>query len=315
MIKNMGLAAFTVKSFQFILNNSTQKVKTLLNVSAIGLAAKAGYDETDRVSKQLADAVYMINNPANKEDLAKAGKILATLAFDIRDDAMTILAGIVASNTKLPQINIGLPKALKSQTVGGLSISVAGNTPLNLKPKNKLSETKSNTISDSLIFAKKNNITGENKYIAVKPKDIKSLQEGGNGTVVTVKSIAEAEALVKKSFPEYKEVESFGHVSEQDLAKFPKELVTKIRLRWKHNSLENNTITKTDMAQLPETLRNEIKGRWNETMIETKKGSAYYKDYNIVDHPKLDNGHGYYPHINVVKPGRVKLEIRINNGQ
>ena len=38
--------------------------------------------------------------------------------------------------------------------------------------------------------------------------------------------------------------ELIGHISEKDLARFPEELANKIKLRWKHNHLENNTVTK-----------------------------------------------------------------------
>lgn len=139
LLTNVTLTAFVAKIIPAVLEKQTQKVKMIANAGLLTAGLKAGYDETNRLSKDISDTVYMIKNPKNKEDLEKAGEILAKSAFDMRDDLMVVLAGSVASNTKLPpvpKINTNLPNALKLNTVGNIPISLVGDIPLNLKPKN-----------------------------------------------------------------------------------------------------------------------------------------------------------------------------------
>ncbi|MBC7476039.1 MAG: hypothetical protein H7263_17285 [Candidatus Sericytochromatia bacterium] len=288
----------------------------IADVALTGLAVVALGKESIGVVKDLYHFAKIAYSAKNDHDLENAAKQLAHGISTVLVD--TVAIAITKKITPKPPGKITFnnsPVFAGSGFIGAPSISISAST-------GALTTTKATgLLGGSLLIAKNGGSSGKvsktsssRDHTQVKPKDIKSLKEGGNGTVVTVKSVAEAESLIKKSFPEYKQVESFGHISEKDLARFPEELANKIKLRWKYNHLENNTVTKLDMDQVSESLRSEIKGRWNEAMIETKKGSVYYKDYNITDHPKLDNGHGHYPHINVVKPGRIKLEIRIDNG-
>lgn len=327
LLTNVTLTAFASKVIPAVLEKQTQKVKMMANTTLLTAGLKAGYDETDRLSKDISDAVYMIKNPKSKEDLEKAGEILAKSAFDMRDDLMVVLSGSIASNTKLPpipKINTKLPSALKFNIVGNIPISVVGDIPLNLKHKTKIGESKTNSnISDSIVLAKKSNSISENAHIQVKPSNIKTLKEGGKGTVVKVKSIAEAEALVKKAFPNYKEVEAFGTLTEKDLNKFPLEIKSIIENRWQNNPSEKWSINKSEQELLSqwgnknnkskevEGIIKEFKKRWFDSMEEFNKGETWHKDYNITDHPKLENGHGEFPHINIKKKDKSKLEIRI----
>lgn len=135
--------------------------------------------------------------------------------------------------------------------------------------------------------------------------------------------IAEAEALVKKAFPDYKELEAFGTITEKDMSKFPSEIRQVIENRWRMKPIEKGTINKSDQALLlewgkknnkvqeTEGIINDLKKRWHESMLEFNKCKAWHKDYNITDHPIKPNGHGEFPHINIKHENEMKLEIRI----
>lgn len=68
---------------------------------------------------------------------------------------------------------------------------------------------------------------------------------------------------------------------------------------------------KNNKSQLSEGIINDFKKRWHDSMQEFNKGKTWHKDYNITDHPKLPDGHGEFPHINIKNKDHEKLEIRI----
>ena len=115
--------------------------------------------------------------------------------------------------------------------------------------------------------------------LAPKAGDIKALQTGGNGTVVSIKSKADKDALLKAAFPDAQKVRSIGPEDVSDTRKLNKRIAFK----------------KAD-------------GKVH-----------YHKDYAMdkaTGRPKgyadpQGTGHGKYPHINIRRPDGKQIRIDI----
>ena len=119
-------------------------------------------------------------------------------------------------------------------------------------------------------------VTG-NKSGSVSKKAI-ILQEGRNGTVVEVKSYAEADTLLKEAFPDYQKVNGIGRQDAEG-----------IRKKNKMNRYKQGGAYHKDYA------------------INKKTGRIYGHDNN--------NPHGMYPHINIKRMDGKTVMINILRGE
>lgn len=106
------------------------------------------------------------------------------------------------------------------------------------------------------------------------------LREGKGGTVVEVKSFAEAEILLNEAFPKYRKIRGTGNIN-------------------------------TDAGVSPTRKHNKIE--------EFKKYGTYHKDYPMNKETKRVFGHensphGEYPHINIHREDGEKVLINIVSG-
>ena len=115
--------------------------------------------------------------------------------------------------------------------------------------------------------------------LAPKAGDIKALQTGGNGTVVSVKSKADADALLKAAFPDAQKVRGIGPEDASDARRLNKRIAFK--------KADGKVHYHKDYAMDKATGR--CKGH---------------------DDPQ-GTGHGKYPHINIRRPDGKQVRIDI----